>query len=151
MPNHLHGIVVICEPYVPEDKIPGEDIWASGDPSLWGHGGAPRQTLDSTERLGEDPRSIDQTPIRAHGSTPRQLQRRAHSIGSFVAGFKAAATKRINIHRNAPGIPVWQRNYYERIIRDDWALECIQRYIRNNPTAWHRDSLNSIHQAARKS
>ncbi|MEO0408413.1 MAG: hypothetical protein AAF289_13780 [Cyanobacteria bacterium P01_A01_bin.135] len=58
------------------------------------------------------------------------------SLSSFVGGFKCSATKQINIHRNARGTPVWQRNYYERIIRDTGELFRIRRYIRNNPLNW---------------
>jgi hypothetical protein len=35
------------------------------------------------------------------------------AIGSFVAGFKSAVTKRINVVRDIPSTPIWQRNYYE--------------------------------------
>ncbi len=41
------------------------------------------------------------------------------SLGAFVAGFKSAVTKRIDESRGTPGIPVWQRNYFERIVRSD--------------------------------
>jgi putative transposase len=64
---------------------------------------------------------------------------RKRSVGSFVAGFKSAATKRINESRATPGIPVWQRNYHERIIRSDRELEDTRRYITNNPVAWALD------------
>ena len=47
------------------------------------------------------------------------------SLSSIVAGFKSAVTKNININRNAPGTPVWQRNYYEHIIRNETALNRI--------------------------
>jgi hypothetical protein len=40
-------------------------------------------------------------------------------LGSFVAGFKSAATTRINDHRDMPGVTVWQRNYHDRIIRTE--------------------------------
>lgn len=42
--------------------------------------------------------------------------------------------------RNTPGISVWQRNYYERIIRDDKSLENIRNYIINNPVQWYNDN-----------
>jgi len=49
-------------------------------------------------------------------------------------------TKRINIHRNTLGTPVWQRNYYEHIIRNEEALFRIREYIQNNPKNWERDN-----------
>lgn len=67
----------------------------------------------------------------------------AGSLPTIVGSFKSAATKRINQIRDAKGSPVWQRNYYERIIRDEAALTNIRRYIRNNPAMWHEDQLRS--------
>ena len=78
--------------------------------------------------------------VGAHGHAP--LRRPPRSLGSFIAGFKSAVTKRINQHRGTPGAPVWQRNYYEYIIRDDRALNAIRRYIAENPMRWHLDRYN---------
>ena len=61
------------------------------------------------------------------------------SIGALVAGFKSAVTKRINALRDLPGIPVWQRNYYEHIIRDETELSEMRAYIINNPINWQND------------
>ena len=61
------------------------------------------------------------------------------SLGAIIAGFKSAATKRINAHRNHPGLPVWQRNYHDRIIRNDRQLHATRQYIQNNPQNWHDD------------
>ena len=59
-----------------------------------------------------------------------------------MAGFKSAATKRINELRNAPGTPVWQRNYYEHVIRDEYDLSRVRDYIVNNPAQWALDRDN---------
>ena len=64
------------------------------------------------------------------------------SLASFVAGFKSAATKRINVLRRTPGLAVWQRNYYEHIIRDEDDLHRIRQYIADNPLAWSMDEEN---------
>ncbi len=64
------------------------------------------------------------------------------SVGAIVRSFKSGVTKRINELRNAPGAPVWQRNYYEHIIRDERALDAIRRYIDENPLRWHLDRYN---------
>jgi REP element-mobilizing transposase RayT len=40
------------------------------------------------------------------------------------------------------GIPVWQRNYYEHIIRSNSELEKIGKYIENNPEKWEEDQLH---------
>jgi len=50
-----------------------------------------------------------------------------------VGSFKSAVTQRINALRGTPSAPVWQRNYYEHIIRTERALKAIRRYIAENP------------------
>lgn len=64
------------------------------------------------------------------------------SLSSLIAGFKCATTTRINTIRNSPGTPVWQRNYYEHIIRNESSLQNIRQYIQNNPTSWETDQLH---------
>lgn len=39
------------------------------------------------------------------------------------------------------GVPVWQRNYYEHIIRSEESFQKIQEYIVNNPSSWQHDKL----------
>jgi putative transposase len=86
--------------------------------------------------------------VGAHGHAPlqnddpRAPHRKTKSLGAFIAGFKCAATKRINAVRGTPGKPVWQRNYYEHIIRDDAELKDIQEYILTNPLRWSEDREN---------
>ncbi|TSA16141.1 transposase [bacterium] len=58
------------------------------------------------------------------------------TIGAIIRGFKAAATKRANELRKTPGLPLWQRNYYEHIIRDQMELDRIREYILLNPAKW---------------
>jgi putative transposase len=67
---------------------------------------------------------------------------RSKSIGSFLAGFKSSATKHINELRQTPGAPVWQRNYYERIIRNEIEYNRIYEYIIGNPANWNDDENN---------
>ncbi len=64
------------------------------------------------------------------------------SLGAIVGSFKSAVTKRINQMRGTPGARVWQRNYYEHIIRNERALNAIRRYIAENPLRWHLDRYN---------
>jgi hypothetical protein len=60
----------------------------------------------------------------------------------MVRSFKSVVTKRINELRGAPGVPVWQRNYYERIIRDPGEMARIREYIALNPAHWATDENN---------
>ena len=64
------------------------------------------------------------------------------SVGSFIAGFKSAVTKRINEIRRTPGVKLWQRNYYEHIIRNEEDLASVREYIVNNPIKWELDEEN---------
>jgi len=64
------------------------------------------------------------------------------SISSFLAGFKSIATKRIDESRQTPGAPVWQRNYYERIVRNEIEFNRICEYIVSNPANWNDDENN---------
>lgn len=68
-------------------------------------------------------------------TTPRK------PLGRMVGVFKTISTKQINILRHAPGERVWQRNYYERVIRNDAELRRIRLYISNNPKNWDRERL----------
>jgi REP element-mobilizing transposase RayT len=63
-------------------------------------------------------------------------------LGAIVLNFKSVTTRRINGMRRSPGTPVWQRNYYEHIIRDDASWQSIRQYIHNNPLAWQQDQLH---------
>ncbi len=64
------------------------------------------------------------------------------SIPTIVRLFKSATARRINQRRGTPGIPVWQRNDYEHIIRNDKSMNRIRQYIAENPLRWHLDREN---------
>jgi REP element-mobilizing transposase RayT len=66
-----------------------------------------------------------------------------------VAYFKYQSTKGVNQIRTSHGNAVWQRNYYERIIRDAKSLQRIREYIINNPPQWELDQLNPDHRSER--
>ena len=67
----------------------------------------------------------------------------AHSLSSIVGTFKAAVTRHIKRQPNAPDHPIWQRNYYEHIIRSEESLNTIRSYVATNPTKWVEDSLHN--------
>ena len=74
------------------------------------------------------------------------FKRLSKSLGSAVATFKLNTTKRIrNVYRD-PKLIVWQRGYYDRIIRNERELNRIREYIRTNPDRWNsdRDNLGTI-------
>jgi putative transposase len=63
-------------------------------------------------------------------------------LGRLIGAFKTVSTKRINQLRDTPGSRFWQRNYYEKIIRNERQLEALRRYIIDNPQQWAVDSQN---------
>lgn len=78
--------------------------------------------------------------VGTHGGA--SLQRQPRSLGSIIAGFKLAATKRVNERRNTPRAPLWQPIFYDRIIRGEKELSNIRDYILNNPLQWYCDEEN---------
>lgn len=68
----------------------------------------------------------------------------SRSLPTIVRSFKSAVTNHINIYRSTPGHLVWQRNYWERINRDDDELNRIREYIINNPLKWELDNENPV-------
>lgn len=63
----------------------------------------------------------------------------SHNLGAIIRGYKSTVTKQVNILRKTPGEPVWQRNYYENIIRDESSWNHIREYVKNNPQKWEED------------
>lgn len=64
------------------------------------------------------------------------------ALGAVVNGFKASVTTRINTLRNTPGVPVWQRNYHEHIVRSGASLQALRKYVATNPARWYEDVLH---------
>ena len=62
------------------------------------------------------------------------------SLGAVVGNLKSVVARRINRVRKTPGMPVWQRNYHERVIRSEREWNAIRQYIRDNPARWSEDS-----------
>lgn len=66
----------------------------------------------------------------------------APTIGNIIRAFKARSTVRINRQQGGNGMPIWQRNYYEHIVRGEVSLDKIRKYIKNNPAEWAFDKEN---------
>ena len=114
MPNHFHGIILIT------DNV---------------------DNVDNVRAIRELPRQR-QDELPRQQQKQRQQQRRKMLLPKIVGRFKTNSAKQINQMRNTPGISVWQRNYYEHIIRDEKSLENIRNYIINNPAKWQDDDYN---------
>jgi len=63
-------------------------------------------------------------------------------LGQLIGAFKTSSSKQINQLRSTPGIPVWQRNYYEHIVRDQMEMDDIAGYSHANPIHWPDDPEN---------
>jgi REP element-mobilizing transposase RayT len=84
----------------------------------------------------------------AAGKTHRPTGPRPRSVGAVIAQFKSLVTKRINLTQQNLESSVWQRNYYEHVIRDEESLHRIREYIATNALRWDLDRENL--QAAEK-
>ena len=117
MPNHLHGVVWIMgegrgEAFAPD--LPPASIQA-----VFGN----QMDLDS---------SANASPLRAVSG----------SLSAVIGNFKSITTRRLNQMRRTPGAVVWQRSFYDRVIRSERELTAIRQYIRDNPANWALDQEN---------
>ncbi len=118
MPNHFHGILFIHENVGATRQ--GQAMSLSGI--------EPLQTLTTD--------SIDGSPL-PRGPKPA-------SLGAIIAQFKSRATKRIWKFPELKETPIWQRNYYEHIIRNETDLQNKTDYIEANPSLWDEDDENPV-------
>lgn len=118
MPNHFHGILFIHENVGATRK--GQTMSLSGT--------EPLQTLTTD--------SIDGSPL-PRGPKPA-------SLGAIIAQFKSRVTKSIWKFPEFKETPIWQRNYYEHIIRNETDLQNKMDYIESNPLLWDEDDENPI-------
>ena len=115
MPNHVHGILLIRGK---SDAV----------------GAGQETTLQIAPNFFAPP--LPHAPLRdASGVVPG-------SVGAIVGAYKSTTARLINGLRRTPGAPVWQRNYYEHIIRNERDLDEIRAYVRNNPLQWELDLEN---------
>jgi len=127
MPNHFHGIVIINNPVGANDNPVGAN--------------------DNPVGANDNPVGANDNPVGANGRSPlhndpTSQRMKPKSLSSLMAGFKSITTKKINILRDTPGTPLWQRNYYEHIIRNQDAMDKIRQYIIDNPVSWGIDQLH---------
>ena len=142
MPNHFHGIIFIVDP--DRSPLPNQSVMAPlrrgdrpvarSEPAAAPGPQFDRGTEGDPRPLGH-PSSDDPPVVPTKGPKPG-------SVGSMVAGFKSAVTKRIYALRHLPGTPLWQRNYYDHVIRGEDDYHRIIEYISTNPQRWLEDSLH---------
>ncbi len=85
-----------------------------------------------TESVG----AIHESPQHESPLQMTQRQRRNMGLSKSIGRFKMLSSKKINIIRQTPGVKLWQRDYWEHIIRNNNELINIRKYIKNNPGNW---------------
>jgi len=136
MPNHIHGIIELvvgannhrandltnnCENNGANDCV---NHWANDDANNCVNHWANNDSNDCINH-----RANNDSPLRSPSKT----------IGSVVRGFKIGVTKWFR--QNTDIEMVWQRNYYEHIVRDEQSYQRIATYIENNPDKWTDDKF----------
>ncbi len=143
MPNHIHGIVWIVGTDVGADSVrPNHDVRPNP-------GVRPNHDIHFLDGLPIDAKGAYPAPlpdpdillpVGADGVRPNPGVRVPRSLSSFIAGYKAAVTSRAHRELNMTGI--WQRNYYDHIIRAESEFIQIRQYIDANPLRWQDDQLH---------
>jgi REP element-mobilizing transposase RayT len=111
MPNHFHAIAEIV-------AVGGTDVGAN---AIRPNDNGIRPNIEICPNING---GVCHTPLRSPSRT----------VGALVRGFKSSVTKQI-------GFSIWQRNYYEHIIRNEKSYFTISEYIINNPAKWETDKL----------
>jgi putative transposase len=122
MPNHVHGIIMIAG-------------------TITTPVGAQFIAPDSVSHVVPHAASPDTDPMDTTNTA--SAMNRAPTVGEMVRAYKARVTGVINQRQGTRGVPVWQRNFYDHIIRDDHALDRIRQYIVDNPGQWAHDPENT--------
>ena len=125
MPNHVHGIIVLHETV--GASLVGAQCEDNGD-------------------IGHDRAIRDNEPIGNNRATTRVTP----TLGGVVGAFKSLTTVEYVRSVRARGWTLflgrlWQRNYYEHIVRDEKSLGRIERYILDNPANWSLDQENPLY------
>ncbi len=150
MPNHIHGIIQIgANDYSPQQipnprlndyspqQIPNPRSNDYYSPQQIPN---PRSNDYYSPQQIPNPRSNDYSP-----HSPQMPRSPSKTIGSIIRGYKIGVTKWFRKHMSNEypvGQSVWQRNYYEHIIRNEQSYHKITEYIINNPKNWNDNSLN---------
>ena len=131
MPNHIHGIIVVGAPLVGAQRA---GIGAN---------------IDGDIGAGRDP----DAGVARDAGTARDA-RATTRVAPTVLGNVVGAYKSLTTVEYARGVKtlnwlpfhgrLWQRNYYEHIVRDAESMGKIRQYIADNPSQWPFDSENPI-------
>lgn len=126
MPNHIHGIVRLLG----NDDIGRGELHSPNDNTTPNTNTAPNTNTTPNDNI---------SGINKGGECNSPLRGTSNTIGAIVRGYKSSVTKQLNVFNI--GCHVWQRNYYEHIIRNIQSYQNISNYIINNPAKWKDDKF----------
>ena len=129
MPNHFHALFTLLREGPPRCEF---ESLESGRSTL-----RPYTPTQCGNLSSQPPNSSGRSTLRPYTSTPPA----AGSVGAILRAFKAAVTRRGRVEAGHLG-PVWQRNYYEHIIRNDQEYLRARDYIARNAESWEIDKEN---------
>lgn len=121
MPNHIHGVIIIKD-----------------TPTVVGAG--LQHAAEAMARSAEDTSTVVGAGLQP--ALPAAVGSRRHSVPEIVRAFKTFSARRINEMRASTGTPVWQRGFYDHIIRSESELDRVRIYIMDNPRRWSEDADN---------
>jgi putative transposase len=80
------------------------------------------------------------------GLRPVPTRIKRYSLSEIVRAFKSFSARHINMIRKTTDTPIWQRSYYDHVVRNERSLNRIREYIRTNPEQWSWDKENPLFQ-----
>ena len=132
MPNHIHGIINI--------------VGAGSKPALnHNHLSINKYNHEQSTNGNEYNEKIINGKRERAGLEPAPTM---HGLPEIVRQFKTFSAKRINQMNKTPNVCLWQRSFYEHIIRNERSLNAIKKYIASNPENWENDIDNLIYSNA---
>ena len=151
MPNHIHGIIIIeNKSTVGTTRLTSNEIVESNS-KLVNHKGS-EQIVGATRlmvngAMESRASTVSELKDNDNGSPLQKIERpkgpTSGALGAIIGQFKSRATKRIWALPGMNRRPIWQRNYYERIIRNEQEYQQIIQYIEINPIKWVEDEYFS--------
>lgn len=148
MPNHVHGIININEP-VGAPLVGAQDAAAQSETTSEIHHRATTRVAPTQYQNTAGPReaTIGNTSRAATRAAPTANRR--HGLGEIVGAFKSLTTvayvRGVKKQRWTPfSGKLWQRNYFEHVVRSEESLDKLRRYVRDNPARWELDRENPL-------
>ncbi len=157
MPNHFHCVVEIVGadlrvcPNIPHNTVPNtqshfyQDNTTEFPHALEQSKISEQPILGCSDILGEQPILVERPKWGEYEGLGEHVGSPLHRV---VQWFKTMTTNEYirgvkTLHWKRFDGKLWQRNYYEHVIRNGFAYGRIANYILNNPSKWHKDTFNA--------